>query len=67
MYFLPVNEVKESDFNSFKALNYIKDGFLLITWVVATFNNKSAVADVDLEPDEEDENHPKTALNGRQR
>jgi len=35
--------------------NYIKDVFLLITWVVATFNNKSAISDVDLEPDEGEE------------
>jgi len=55
MYYLTVDKISDSDYNTFRTFNYIKDGFLLITWVVATFNNKSAVSDVDLEPDEDDE------------
>ena len=39
----------------FKILNYIKNVVLIITWFIASGNNKSAMSDIDLYADENED------------
>ena len=49
---MAATEISDGDFNMFKIVNYIKNAFLLITWFIASGNNKSAVSEIDLYADE---------------
>ena len=42
-YFYAEANVTEQDVDLFKILNYAKNGMLLITWFVASSNNKSSL------------------------
>lgn len=48
------DDVQDSDLSSFKALNYIKNFSLLISWFVSSNYKKASMADVDLDPEGDD-------------
>ena len=61
---MPLEEFTDSDFSAFQVLSYIKDAFLFLTWILVSFNNKSAVSEEELDPedpvDEQDADGPDT-------
>ena len=52
IHFMPLEEFTDEDFKTFQALSYIKDCCLILTWIVVSFNNKSSVSEIELDPDD---------------
>jgi hypothetical protein len=61
-FYYAEGEILESDFQTFKILNYLKNFSILISWFISSTYKKASMKDVDLEPEEDvdDDNSQKS-------
>ena len=60
-YYLQPSQIQDSDYMVFKILAYLADGFLIVSWIVASIYNKAAIENMSLDPEDEENDKPTQA------
>ena len=54
-YYYEMSQIEDSDYTVFKILCYLADGFLILSWIIASIYNKAAIEGMNLDPEDEED------------